>query len=476
MLAWLYIATEWLIRLGMVPIVIRRRQSSTALAWLAVIFFLPVVGLVLYLMVGTRRLGQRRALRYHAMLERVSTPNRAALLQPHIVHPEIDPRQRDLVHLAESIGDYPILGGNEVECLADTQLMIDRLTADISAAKHHVNLVYYIFQDDRTGREVAAALSSAAQRGVRCRVLVDAVGSAGMLRSLAPEMRASGVEVVPLLRVNPFRLFLARIDLRNHRKLAIIDGVTAYTGSQNIVNPDYGHKKAGMWQDLTVRLIGPVVQQLQLVFLEDWCSETNVVLETPDLFPQAASSPAGGVPVQIVPSGPTFETSSGIHDLFVAAIHEAERQIVITSPYLIPSETLITALRVAVLRGVQVDLVVPERSDQWLVDRAARAYFADLLAAGVRLHLHRDGLLHAKTLTVDSALALIGSTNFDTRSFELNFELTAMLYGREVTDLIRWSQQAYIRQSVPLDPATWNARPRLAVFLDNLSRLLGPLL
>lgn len=473
MLAWLYIASEWLIRVGMVPVVVRRRQPSAALAWLAVIFFLPWFGLAVYLLVGTRRLGRRRALRHETALSSAAAPRLRSSPEPHVVHPDVDPRQRDLVRLAEHVGDMPILGGNAVEVITDTDVMIEKLIADIAAAKHHVHLLYYIFRNDETGRRVSAAVEQAAARGVRCRVLADAVGSGDMLRGLAPGLRAAGVEVAAALPVNPVRLLLARIDLRNHRKLAVIDGRVAHTGSQNIVNADYGDKRVGMWQDLSIRLTGPSVMHFQLVFLQDWFAETGHAIDPDGLFPDAGSP--GNVAVQIVPSGPTSDTR-GVHELLVAAIHEAERRLIITSPYLVPSEPLMTALRVAVLRGVEVDLVVPARSDQILPDAAARAYFADLAEIGVRLHLHREGLLHAKTLTVDESFALIGSANFDTRSFDLNFELTVLLFGREVTDLVRWSQKRYLDQSVPLDADRWRLRPRAYRLADNLARLLGPLL
>ncbi|HVZ93404.1 MAG TPA: cardiolipin synthase [Phycisphaerales bacterium] len=473
MLGWIYWASDWIIRGVMTPIVVRRRQPSTALAWLAVIYIFPWIGLVLYLMVGTRRLGRRRALRRDLALRHVFDNRRSEVVKERVFRPDIDPKQHDIVRLAQQLADFPILGGNEAEAISATDKMIQCLIADINKAKSHVHLLYYIYENDETGARVAQALIEAAKRGVKCRVIVDHVGSRGMLSRMAPEMRAAGVEVVPLLVVNPLRILFARIDLRNHRKLAIIDGEVAYAGSQNIVNPNYGHKRGGKWLDLTLRLRGPVVHQLQLVFLEDWFSETNACLDTPDLFPPVPTK--GEVPIQIVPSGPTFDVTN-IQDLFVAAIHEAERHIVMTTPYLVPSESLITALRVAALRGVKVDIIMPKKSDQRLTDAAARAFFHDLIETGINIHLHSGGLLHAKTITIDDAFALVGSANFDTRSFQLNFELTLLLFGQQVTDLIRWCQHGYMERATAVDRERWINRPKYLQVLDDLAKLLGPLL
>ncbi len=467
-----YVISEWAIRLAMLPVVTRRRSPSGATAWLVVIFFIPWAGLFLYVLLAGRRLGKRRIERHAAVLDAMKDVDRLAVQRPHIVQPDIEPAQQQFVHLAENLGSMPILGGNDAELLTDTDEVIDRIVADIDAAQHHVHLLFYIFRDDHVGRRVTDAMVRAEARGVECRLLVDAVGSRRMLRRMTRGLRNKGVQVHGVLPVNPLRRVLSRVDLRNHRKLAVIDGSIAYTGSQNIVRPDYGHRNL-VWHDLMVRLTGPVSLQLQLVFLEDWYFTTDEALDIEGLLPDINET--GDVPAQVVPTGPNHPTEPLLH-LVVEAIHTARQRIIITSPYMVPDQASMLALCLAARRGVQVDLVVPQRGDHPLVYYAGRSYYEDLLEAGVNIHLHQDGLLHAKTITIDDTVAMVGSANFDIRSFFLNFELNVLLYGPHVNAKLRMCQKQYIDESVALSLATWQQRSSSQQFIENIMRLLSPLL
>lgn len=469
--SWFYII-EWAIRLVMAPLVMRRKRSTVGMAWLLVIFFEPLIGLAVYLLVGENHLPRRRIKRHRRALEHVQTTFCYTVQQPHVIHPQLDADQMPLVMLAEKLGEMPIVGGNEVEIFITAEETISRLIADIDSAEHHVHLLFYIFEDDATGRKVAEALARAAGRGVKCRLLADHVGSIRMFASLEEWMIERGVQVEPALSVNPFRRFLSRIDLRNHRKIAVIDGAVGYSGSQNIVDPTYGTRKL-VWHDMTVRLTGPVVAQLQLVFVEDWHFDTDHLLDSPDLYPMPVV--AGNVAAQGLPSGPTYDIDN--YQRFVlAAIHAAKRHIIITTPYFVPDEPLLEALQIAALRGVTIELIVPRESDQLLSTAAARAYYSDLLKMGVIIHLHHEGLLHSKTITIDDAVALIGSANFDIRSFRLNFEFSMLFYGPHVTAQLRHAQRCYIAQSDPLKLIAWNHRPRWRQLIDDTASLLSPLL
>lgn len=468
-------AGEWAIRLALIPIVIRRHAQAQALAWMAFVFFVPYVGLVVYLLLGLGPMARRRMRAQRHAIETIETAARLEHLRPFVVPTQrIEPHRRDLVRLAERLGQMPIVEGNEAELLAEAEAMVERLIADIEAAQETVHLLYYIYRDDATGQRVGEALASAAGRGVRCRVLVDAVGSRGMLGSLAPRLRARGVEVRAMLPVRLLRSRLARIDMRNHRKLAVVDGQIAYTGSQNIADPGYGHRRCGPWRDLSVRARGPIVWQIQLVFLESWYLETGQI---PDEEPGVRPEPArcGTVVMQCVPSGPGHRAEA-FRGLLVDAVHEADRRVIMTTPYLVPDESLVQALRLSALGGVQVDVVVPERGNHPLVNAAARAYFDELSEAGVRLHLHRRGLLHAKTLTVDDSFAMIGSGNFDMRSFTLNFELSVLLFGAPMTRRLRAQQETYIAESRPLDVEAWRQRSGLRQMADHTAKLFAPVL
>ncbi|MBN2376189.1 MAG: cardiolipin synthase, partial [Sedimentisphaerales bacterium] len=353
-----------------------------------------------------------------------------------------------------------------------TEEVVESLVRDIDEAQEHVHLLFYIIADDETGRKVAEALMRAAKRGVKCRVLADAVGSRGMFGGLGERMRQVGVEVREALPVGLFRRRMARIDLRNHRKVAVIDGRIGYAGSQNIVDASYGRKDM-LWHDLMVRLRGPVVLELQAVFVGDWYFEAEQVLEDDEVFPEPEV--AGKVSAQTLPSGPNYPTEN-YQRMVVAALYAAAERVVITTPYFVPDESFMQAMETAVLRGVEVELILPRKSDMVLVNAASRAYFDDLLEAGVRIFLYDDGLLHAKTMSIDDKIAFIGSGNFDIRSFELNFEVNLLFYGSEVTGQLKALQQEYLSRSVKVTQHRWSTRPMMQKVVQNVAKLLSPLL
>ena len=353
-----------------------------------------------------------------------------------------------------------------------TEEAIDSIIEAIEQAEHHIHMIFYIFEEDQTGRRVAEALQKAARRGVQCRVLVDAVGSWSMLGSLDEQMRHHGVEIHAALPVAPWRRKLARMDLRNHSKLVVVDGKIAFSGSQNIVNPSYGTKNL-VWLDVMVRLRGPVVAQLQILFIRDWYYETEQVLEDPQIIPDLQTE--GDVAIQALPSGPTYP-SHNYQKFVVSAIHAARRQLIITTPYFVPDESILEALEAAAIKGVNVELIVPRRSDHLLPTIAGRAFYEDLLEHGVRIYLHERGLLHSKTMTVDDEVTLVGSGNFDIRSFYLNFELNLLFYGPQFTGQVRALQRQYMNDATEIDLGKWQNRSAVIRIFENSAKLLGPLL
>ncbi|MCC7144808.1 MAG: cardiolipin synthase [Phycisphaeraceae bacterium] len=478
-MSWFYIYTllEWTIRLVMVPVILRRRfWPSVGLAWLTLIFFLPEVGLVVYLLTGGDRLAYRRVRRYRRFLHTVRPTGRAAAARGrHATRAVAHPEASRFVQKAGRLGDTPIVVGNNVELLGDSREFIARLVRDIDAAQHHVHMVFYIFKPDDTGWQVGDALIRAAQRGVTCRVLADGVGSWSSFsrNGMAHTLRQAGVRCLPFLPVAPLRRGFARLDLRNHRKLAVLDGRVAFSGSQNIVNPAYNHWRGGQWIDLSARYQGPIVAELQNVFLDDWMFETQENLDSDDLFPPQEA--AGDVAAQCVTTGPTDESES-LQRVILAGIHAARHRLIITSPYLVPDEPTMVALSMAVEQGADVSLVIPKRSDHPLVSAAARAYIEPLVKAGVKVFQHDKGLLHAKTMTVDDSLALLGSSNLDVRSFYLNFELNVLMYGQQITRQLRFAQTRYLEESTPVSLEAWNRRPTLSRYVDSAAALLSPLL
>lgn len=480
------IAVSWLIRLTMIPVVVMRKKApATSLAWLMIVFFEPWIGLGLYVLIGEDRLVRRRLQLRSRAAERFQMP----------VHPEVaesiskldsstrkntsdeSPRagqRQTIIALAEEAGALPATDDNSVELVADTSIFINRLVADIDSARHHVHLMFYIVVDDVVGRQVSDALIRARERGVECRLLADAVGARTLFGSLAGRLIQHGVEVLPSLPANLIRKGLARLDMRNHRKLVVIDGRIAWTGSQNIVEESYGHSKAGVWHDLMARIMGNAVWQLQVIFLEDWYHETGQSLPSEEAyFPMPERS--GSVALQVVPTGPDRPTEHFQH-LIVEAIHSARERVTITSPYFIPDEPLLCALQLAAARGVQVDVIIPDRSDHWIVDAAGRFYCGLLLEFGVRVFLFEGGLLHSKTLTIDDEFGMFGSANYDIRSFQLNFELNVMLYDNHATREVRWIQERYQSSARPLTIDEWESQPFWKRLVSNIAKLFSPLL
>jgi cardiolipin synthase A/B len=358
----MFFASEWAIRLVMLVVVPFRRTPAAAKGWLLLIMFEPWIGLLVYLLIGRAKLRRQQTQQLARLPEAMAKVVDRLKNHPNIFHPEVGPALSQAVTLAENLGQSPILGGNAVELLVEYDDLFARLVADIDQAQHHVHLLFYIFADDRATAPVIEALGRAVERGVRCRVLGDAIGSRPGLRTLRPKLRALGVEMHAMLPVSLWPWRKSRLDLRNHRKIAVVDGRVGYTGSQNMICADF--KPGISYVDLMVRVTGPVVLELQYIFAADWFLETDEILDGETEFTGPAI--AGRVPAQALPSGPAFSTQNN-QRLFVALVHGARQQVVLTTPYFIPDEPLLQAMETAVLRGVDVHLVVSDTGDQWMV-------------------------------------------------------------------------------------------------------------
>ncbi len=472
MLTWtaIHLIAEWTIRLIMLVYVPQRRSPAAARSWLLLIFIFPYLGLLLYSIFGRAYLPRWRVDIQEQASQKLRTVGREVFAQ-YVAHPDLPVPYLQAVKLAENLGDFGILGGNQVELLVDYDRNVDRLVTDIDGATHHVHLLYYIFGRDATGERVVAALKRAVDRGVKCRVLMDGLGSKKTLRKLAPRMRTEGIEVYEALPVRLWRRKVARFDLRNHRKIAVVDGKVAYVGSQNLINCDF--KPGIIYEELVARVTGPVVLQLQAVFLTDYYLESGTNLLGPQFFPAAQS--AGQVVAQALPSGPGFRQANA-QRLIVSLLHAAQKRAVVTAPYFIPDEALLDAMKIAVLRGVDVHLVVSRTADQILVCQAQHSYYEELLQAGVRVHLYREHLLHAKHLTFDDQIAIIGSSNLDTRSFLLNAEISLIVHDPQVAAALGRVQERYFEESDLLTLDVWQCRPGWKKVVENTARLVDSVL
>ncbi|MEC7762807.1 MAG: cardiolipin synthase [Pseudomonadota bacterium] len=446
------------------------RQPESRAAWLILVAAVPYAGVVAYMLFGRTSVGRRR-------VERLTDAFRALPRPEGPVRSAVQDEYAPLFAVGHSISGYEPVGGNRAKLLDGSEAVIDAMVADIDAATDHVHLMFYIWLDDVSGRRVAEALMRAAGRGVACRALVDDLGSRHFLRSpLWAAMGEAGVQTRRALPVgNPlFRALLGRIDLRNHRKIFIVDNRVTYCGSQNCADAAFLPKaKYAPWVDSVVRFEGPVAAQAQHLFASDWVGNGGDDF-TAALGPVAAVSEPG-VRAQVIGSGPTFRTTA-MPELFAALIYAARDELCVTTPYYVPSAAIHSALCAAANRGVATTLILPARNDSFAVGAASRSYYRDLIVAGVRLYEFEPGLLHAKTLTLDGRVSLIGSTNMDRRSFDLNYENNVLVDDAGLTEAIRTRQGDYLVQSRPVTLDTvdgWSTGRRI---WNNALAIVSPVL
>jgi cardiolipin synthase A/B len=460
------------------------RTPASRVAWVAVIMCLPVIGVVAYLFLGETSIGRERVRRLHEADERLAAPSGAGTEPGDPVAATISDLCRTISGFGPTRGNRVVLLGDPsaspAEPTLDCDLAIKGLIEAIEAATEHVHLSFYIWLDDGNGGRVADAISAAARRGVTCRVVVDALGSRDFVRGPRwRQLREAGAHLLVALQDIP-RLghaAVGRVDLRNHRKLVVIDNRIAFVGSQNCADPQFRVKaKYAPWIDLLVRCEGPVVRQAQHLFLGTWIAETG----EDDLYglPAAAPGPeryADGVVAQMFGTGPTTP-GAAMSDSFVSALYAAEHELIITTPYFVPDQALLRALCSAPQRGVETTLIVPARNDSPLVAAASRSAYLDLLRSGVRLFEYPLGLLHTKSVTVDARIALVGSANMDRRSLELNFENNLLVLDLGVTATIRDRQLGYLSQSTVVKAETVEDWPFRARLVNNAIAMASPLL
>jgi len=464
-------------------IVPANRKPGEATAWLLLIFLAPIVGAILFLLLGSPKLSQWRRDQQRAMNERIKDFAEEAEQKPElapIVDPPLPTRYEPHVNLIAQLTGMPVMAGNTVELLPDYVGAVDRIVREINAAKRFVHLEYFMFADDKIGAPVIDALVRARERGVICRVLIDHLSNLLLEGPVLQKLGAAGIPVHQTLPARPFDNQWNRIDLRNHRKIVVVDGAVGFTGSHNLIEDTY-HKHSNIkkgihYMELVVRVTGPIVREFNAAFITDWYSETEELLDERTAPEMRVRTPmTGEVFCQVLPSGPGFEHNNNLM-LFVALFHAARRRITIVNPYVVPEETILLALTSAAQRGVEVTLVVSETGDQFLVYHAQGSYYEELLKAGVKIYRYRAPvILHSKSISIDDDIAVIGSSNMDIRSFQLNLEITLVCYGTQVVADLRKLEAEYLRSSRPLNLEAWQARPLLTKLLDNLARLTSAL-
>ncbi|MFW6322788.1 MAG: cardiolipin synthase [Guyparkeria sp.] len=466
----LYFLIEWTIRLAALFIVPMRRPPTAATAWLLLLFFLPIVGLVMYLLVGRPRMSRHRTEQIARLTETLA-PVTARLSEAEPQGSgDLPERFAAIDQMVRCWRRFPLFDGNHIEPIDSMEGFADRLVRDIDAATGHIHLTFYIAAVDSATRPVFDALARAAGRGVTVRLLVDDFGSKATMRKLL-RLRRHGIEIGQAFPRSKLPHKAARFDLRNHRKLVVIDGRTGYTGSMNLVHPEF--RKGLSYQDLMLRIEGPVVLELQAVFAGDWYMETGELLAVEPHFP--LTRPAGEESCIGLPSGPEYPEPV-LQRLLLGLIHASTERLEIVTPYFVPDDSTLDALKTAARRGVRCDLLLPEELDHPLVQLAQESYFDELLEAGVRIHRHPTRLLHSKITLCDGRLSLVGSANLDVRSSLINAEFGLLCYSSATAEWLAGIVEAYRHQCRLLDAARWADRHRGRVLAQNLARLTSPLL
>lgn len=477
---WVFLFGYWLLIAGVtLRVIMKRRAVPSAMAWLLIIYILPLVGIITYLLFGELNIGKRRADRRKALWPSTAQWINDLKGYHYIFTSENSEVARSLFQLCEHRQGIGGLKGNKMQLLSSSDDALQVLIQDIGLAKNNIEMVLYIWQTGGLVDQIAEGLMAAARRGVHCRLMLDSAGSVAFFRSPYPAlMREAGVNIVEALHISILRVFLRRMDLRQHRKMVLIDNHIAYTGSMNMVDPRYFKQDAGVgqWIDIMARMEGPVATAMGIIFSYDWEIETGerILPPPPDVNIMQFKETSWHT-IQVIASGPGFPEGV-IHQALLTSIYAARKELVMTTPYLVPSDDLLYAICTAAQRGVEVHIIVPRHNDSMLVGWASRALFAELLEAGVLIHQFEGGLLHTKSVLVDGQLSLVGTVNLDMRSLWLNFEITLVIDDDDFGSNLAQVQKDYLSRSRLIEARLWSKRPYWQRIVERLFYFFSPLL
>lgn len=457
-----------------VVIILERRDPAKTLAWVLMLVFLPIIGFILYLILGRQFRKRRMTAKKRVLNEYIYSLADSFQINKCNLSQLPGSKER-LINLILNNADFPLTLNNEVTILTDGAEIFSAFFHATQAAKEHIHLEMYIYRNDGIGARFTDLLLAKAKEGVKVRIIVDGIGSRGLSQDYVTKMQDAGIEIHFFF---PVRLpFLhSQVNYRNHRKILIVDGRTGFVGGCNIGDEYLGlDPKIGHWRETHLEIVGTAVYSLQRIFLQDWYFVTGQTLEgvLTELFPDPPEQ--DNKPVQITASGPDAQWEA-IMQVYYYAIATAQKSVYLTSPYFIPNESILTALKTAALSGVEVKLLLPAKPDHRIVFWAAMSYLEELMEAGVEVYLYQYGFLHSKVLTIDGTVSSVGSANMDQRSFNLNFEVNALIYGEKITSRLEQDFWLDLTNSVQLDLEHFKDRPMRHRVLESVSRLLSPLL
>jgi cardiolipin synthase len=469
-------------------VLMAKSDSTSAVAWCLLIIFLPFFGALFFVLFGNQHVGRplRRKRRHKQRYrEPAQVARPAGEADPTQALADDEPcrgtPEEGLARLAQRFDGYPLTVGNRAEFYHEGAPAYQAMLEAIRGARHHIHMETFILQPDDSGREFLGALTAKAKEGVQVRLLYDAMGSLRLHAGRLRELRGAGGKVFAFLPVNPFRRRI-QVNLRNHRKILVVDGTVAFVGGLNVGDEYLGKvRRFGFWRDTHFRLEGPAVRYVQRVFAEDWDFAAGEHLgDRPGAEPGQSyfrpGRPAGGdVPVQVVESGPDRDLKA-IREIYFAAVLSARERLWVASPYFVPDSGLRDALRLAGYRGVDVRLLGQFRPDKWIPLFAARYYWEEMLAAGVKVYQYARGMLHSKVVLMDGRWASVGTANLDNRSLHLNFEINCLFYSPAVVAELEAAFLRDLTYSIRLDRDVYARRPFAARLLENACRLLSPVL
>lgn len=473
-------------------IILENRDPARTVTWLLIFILLPGIGLVIYAVFG-RNIRKRKLFKTQKLAHNIKEKNlfenlkeiqelvelEQSSIKRKTLEDEDDEEEeyakKRVIGLLLNTGMFPFTSNNKIDVYVDGNEKFDNLLRDIKEAKNHIHLEYFIIKDSEIGRKIKNLLIEKVKEGVKVRILYDDVGCWRFWfhRKFFNEMKKSGIEIIPFLPAKlPF--IGGKLNYRNHRKIVVIDGNIGYTGGINIGDEYLGrNKKFGYWRDTHIRIKGTSVYMLQMIFLIDWYYTTRDAIDLKEYFPKM--NYCGESMVQVVASGPDSDWEA-IHYAYFSAICQAKKSIYIETPYFIPDESLLIALKSAALSGVDVRIIFPKIADHKMVNNASYSYFDDILRSGGKVYLYTKGFIHSKVMIIDDKIASTGSANMDLRSFMLNFEINAFIYDEKVVKVITDDFFEDLKNSEEIKDVDFNNRKLMKKISESIARLFSPIL
>ncbi|ASB48707.1 cardiolipin synthase [Alkalitalea saponilacus] len=457
--------------------VLENRSPLKTISWVLVLIFLPVIGFIFFIFFGQNfrkeKIIARKGLRNHDLLSNLAHAQIHRLSEGEMFDNQAVEQNRNLITLLLNNSNAVVTVGNSIKILQNGRVTFSEIIESLQKAKQFIHLEYYIFADDKIGGKIKSILKRKASEGVEVRLIVDDVGSWELKKPFFDEMWQAGVQAYSFLQVR-FPNLTSKVNYRNHRKIIVIDGEVGFIGGLNIADRYLdGNGEVGLWRDTHLKIEGDAVKTLQTVFLTDWYFVSQTELNDRKYFP--TKEPLGQKMVQVVASGPDSDWPGIMMGIF-HAIASARKYVYIATPYFMPSESVLLALKTAALGGVDVRIIIPERSDAFVTLLSSRSFIKEMQEAEVKFYFYREGFLHSKVMVVDDTIAIIGSANMDFRSFEQNFEITAFIFDEESAVEMRETFMDDIRASRLVDPEEWSNRPLIEKTKESFARLMSPLL